>query len=188
MRHPSETELALYAGRELGWFTRLRVGRHISGCASCRREAEAFREVRTDLAMSVSEMPSDVNWGRLATEMRANIHVGVAAGECLGPADVNPWLFARRAAATVLPVALLLLAGWWLQPDRPQTSELTAEEGVVLRATSEGIELREGGQLLSLQNRDSRDVTYTVSMQGAIRARFVDSETGQVTINHVYVQ
>ena len=188
MRHPNETDLALYAGGELGWFERRRVARHLSECVLCRREAEAFGAARSELAASAAEIPAEVNWGRLAAEMRANIHVGLAAGECVGSAEVETWPFFRRAAATVVPVALLLLAGWWLQSDRPHPAEMAAEEGVVLRATSEGIELREGGRLLSLQNHDSQDVTYTVSMQGAIRARYVDSETGQVTINHVYAQ
>jgi hypothetical protein len=57
-----------------------------------------------------------------------------------------------------------------------------------LEATPQGIELRQGDRAFSVQHPDARDVTYSVSVEGALRARYIDSETEQVTIAHVYAQ
>jgi len=60
----------------------------------------------------------------------------------------------------------------------------------VLESTGGGIQVREGGQVLSILNGrgKDKDVIRTVSAQGEMRARYVDSRTGLVTINNVYVQ
>ncbi len=188
MRHPGETDLALYAGGELGLIGRWRLRRHVRNCASCQREVDVFARIRAELATSVDEMPAAVNWGNLAGEMRGNIHVGLAAGECVGPIGESGWPGLRHATAAALAVVLVLTAGWWLQMDRPRPSEQAVDQGIVLSATADGIELRDGGRLLSLQHPDARNVTYTVNAQGGIRARYVDRETGQVTVNHVYAE
>lgn len=188
MTHPSETSLALFAGGEAAPLARWKIRRHLSRCLRCRKELEGFRIVRESLRESADEMPAEVNWNRLALEIRGNIRVGLAAGECVGPSEAEPSHWGWRTAATLVPVVLLLLVGWWLQPSRPRLAEAPQPEGIVLEATSGGIELRDGSRVLSLQHPDASEVMYTVSVQGAIRARYVDSETGQVTINHVYAQ
>ena len=81
MKHPDEATLALHAGGDLGLIARWRTNRHLSRCERCREEVAAFqglREVLPDLA----EMP-EVPWNRLAAEMKANIRLGLAAGECV---------------------------------------------------------------------------------------------------------
>jgi hypothetical protein len=183
MMHPDAAALALYAGAELEWLRRLRVAGHLRRCAACRREVERFREARTALRSLAGEEPAGLDWERLAAEMRANIHVGLAAGECVGPEPVS-----RRArwrmAATAVPVAALLLASWLLQ--RPRLETGPPADAVVLEAASDGIALRQGEAVLKLQHPAGGDVTYTVNAQGVLRARFVDSETGYVTVNLVY--
>lgn len=188
MKHPSETNLALLAGGELSLWTRWKLRRHLARCEQCRDEARRFRELRQQLVWSADEMPAEVNWSRLAPEMKANIHVGLAAGQCVGTAEGPPGRLIWRTAFTVVPVALVLLIGWWLQPSRPRLAAVPPAEGIVLEATGEGIELREQGRVLSLQHPAAGDVTYIVNAQGTLRARYVDSETGQVTINNVYAQ
>jgi hypothetical protein len=133
-------------------------------------------------------MPAEVNWNRLAAEMRGNIRVGLAAGECVGPAEPEQTRLGWRIAATLAPITLVVLIGWWLQPSRPSLTALPEAEGIVLGATAGAIELRQGNRVLSLQHPVVGDVTYTVNVQGTLRARYVDSETGQVTINHVYAE
>ncbi len=188
MTHPGESVLALYAGGELDLLRRWSVGRHVARCARCRAEVTAFELARQGMADSAGEMPSEVNWNRLAAEMKANIHVGLAAGECVGPVGVPPARFAWRAAATLVPVTLVLLVGWWLLPSRPAGPGAAEPEGIVLEATADGIELREHGNVFALQHPAGGDVTYTVNAQGSLRSRYVDSETMQVTINNVYAQ
>jgi hypothetical protein len=82
---------------------------------------------------------------------------------------------------------MLVCAGLWLQRSSPAPDAGPAE-GVVLQATAGGIERKEGGQVLTLMNRRSDDIIQQVGAQGSLRARFVDSETGYVTINNVYAQ
>src|ERR1035438_5103753 len=81
MKHPNQAALALYAGGDLGFFARWRVERHLAKCEPCGEEVasfEATREIVTDL----SEIP-DIHWNGLAAEMKANIRLGLAAGECV---------------------------------------------------------------------------------------------------------
>ena len=81
MSHPDISELALLAGNDLGWWSRRRLQKHVENCARCRDEVSVFTESRR-LVRDASAMPTDLNWGRLAMEMKANIRLGLAAG-CL---------------------------------------------------------------------------------------------------------
>lgn len=189
MRHPSPSTLALYAGRDLGWWAGRRMERHLAGCRQCRDEIESFSTVRDGL-VDLNELPA-LPWHRMAAEMKANIRLGLAAGECVRDGHAAPfaWLSGARAMTALAGVALLLVAGLFLQRPAPPTPPVMANQGTVLRATATGIELKQDGQTLSLQHvRAGADVTYTAGAQGSMRARYVDSDTGNVTINNVYVQ
>ncbi len=58
--------------------------------------------------------------------MKANIRVGLAAGECVGPVGTRSarrrWQRAVILAPLVVPVVALLLIGVWLGMPRPQRS------------------------------------------------------------------
>jgi hypothetical protein len=84
-------------------------------------------------------------------------------------------------------VAALLAMGVVL--DRPAPT-VARETGVVVQATADGVQVREGGQSMGLMHSGtSRDaVTYQVGAQGSVEARYVDSETGYVTVNKVDVE
>jgi hypothetical protein len=87
MKHPDALEIALYAGDDLGFWERLRIRRHVANCAECGREAQAIAEARSHLRQSAPELPSDLNWNRLADEMTGNIRVGLAAGQAIARFD-----------------------------------------------------------------------------------------------------
>jgi anti-sigma factor RsiW len=185
MRHPHEEDLALYASGDLGYFHRRGVESHLGACPRCRQEVEEFRRLRRDLS-SLEEIP-EVPWARLAAEMKANIHVGLEAGACV-PDDVSVWLPAGRTWFAYAGLLALLWLAFWIERPGPGNPPGSDNDGVVLAATGNGIELKQAGSSLSLMHGRARDVTLTVSTQGAMRARYVDSDTGQVTINNVYVQ
>jgi hypothetical protein len=138
-----------------------------------------------------AEWPSRINWHRLAGEMTANIHVGLEAGECVGPLREPAPRVAWRAAAVTAGLSFMVLAAWWLNPvPKPQTQALRASPRVEIRTTASGIELNENGAALTILHRTGRDNVKPLiwSSPGTLRARFVDAETGQVTINHVYAE
>jgi hypothetical protein len=188
MNHPSDATLALYAGDDLGWIARRRTGRHLARCEGCRSEVGAYKDLRGELP-DLNDIPG-IPWNRMATEMRANIRLGLAAGECVrdGKTEVagRRSLFGIRALVSYASIAALVAASLLLE--RPAPKLWTPADGVVLAQTANGIELKEGGQAMSLLHSRAEDVTYSAGAQGTMRARYVDSETGYVTINNVYAQ
>ena len=192
MKHPSQSTLALYAGKDLGWFAARRAERHVARCRECRQAVEAFAGLHDDLVGFV-EVPA-LSWSRLAAEMKANIRLGLAAGECVRgeqtAASFSPFgiLSSARTLTACASVMALVAAGLLLQRSTPPLQTASAGEGAVLRTTPNGIELNQGGQTLSLLHVRSGDVTYSAGAQGSMRAGYVDSDTGNVTINNLYVQ
>jgi hypothetical protein len=191
MKHPGEARLALYAGQDLGLFARWRTQRHLAGCARCREEVAAFSALRQGMG-DLADLPG-ISWNRLAAEMKANIHVGLAAGECVRDSRaVSQYDFSGlRAALVCASVAVLLLAGLLLERPAP-VSTVESQPGISLQATGNGVELRNGDQAFVLKNvavkpGSGAEVIYSAGAQGSIGARFVD-RSGYVTINTVYVQ
>jgi hypothetical protein len=187
MKHPNEATLALHAGGDLGMFARWRMERHLSNCERCRDEVAAFealREVVTDLA----ETP-ELHWNRLAAEMKANIRLGLAAGECVRGPELalrdTPFFTRTRAAVALASVAALLVTGLILEHPVP----LRAADPLVLQHTANGVQAVQGGGAFRMINAErARNVTFTVNAQGSMRARYVDPDTGYVTINSVYAE
>ena len=62
------------------------------------------------------------------------------------------------------------------------------DAGPVAEASPTGIELRENGGAVRISQGDLRPVNVSVSAQGSASARYVDADTGQMTISGVYVQ
>jgi hypothetical protein len=146
----------------------------------------------------------ELPWNRLAAEMKANIRLGLAAGECVRMTDVplRRSLFSgARAAVALAIVAALMVTGLLLEHPIPRRNFAQGMpysapgipyslplDGVVVQSTGYGIEVGEGKQLLELRHLGAESVTYSVNAQGSIRARVVDPKTGYVTINNVYVE
>ena len=188
MKHPNQATLALHAGGDLGGFAGWRARRHLARCAECREEVARFAECRR--ALPSIEDSAEVHWNRLAAEMKANIRLGLAAGECVRdeePARIaNIWSTARMGLA-LASAAVLLAAGLMLERPAPSVAR---ETGVVVQAVAGGVQVREGGQSMGLMHSGtSRDaVTYQAGAQGSVEARYVDAETGYVTVNTVNVE
>lgn len=187
MRHPNQATLALHAGGDLGAFARWRTARHLSHCEECREEIAAYERMRSILP-DLAEAP-EISWNRLAAEMKANIRLGLAAGECVRPAaPVNERgvITGFRAAVALASIAALIATGISLERPAPVVNETP---GIIAEATpgGAGIQMREGRQALLLLHPDARSVTYTAGAQGSMEARYVDRETGYITVNTVDV-
>jgi hypothetical protein len=201
--HVQETELALFASGDLSLWRTATVRLHTTGCVACRARVEAYRLDRERLKQEAAEMPPGVDWDRLAAEMTANIRVGLEAGECVAPRRKKRIAWGWQAAAAAAGITLLVGAALWLNFPMSDKAALgkamgqlihgapsgyREETGPVVEASSTGIELRENGSALKISQGALRPVAVSVSAQGSASARYVDADTGQVTITSVYVQ
>ena len=207
-RHVMETDLALYAAGDLpfwrGALVHLRVRLHLRRCDDCRGLVEALRADREELRGSADDMPAGLDWDQLAAEMTANIRVGLAAGECVTPRERKVPAISWRPAAIAVGVVVLLGGAWWLNVPRTDTETIgralrsmatgerstspQEERDPVVGASSSGVELLENGGRLGIGQSGLQPVMYSVSTQGSASTRWVDQDTGQVTITAVYVQ
>jgi hypothetical protein len=187
MKHPSEATLALHAGGDLGWVARWRVERHLAQCDECRQELTAFEGVRA-IAADLAEIP-EVPWNRLAAEMRANIRLGLAAGECVKSADAplrdTPLFTGARAVVAMGSIAALLVTGLVLQRPPKLVPTVYAEDRATVQATADGIEMGDGTHAFRLKSGGAKRVLFMAGAEGSMRARSVDPDTGYVTIRQV---
>lgn len=179
MKHPSEIQLALWAGHDLGVWSRWRVGAHVAHCAVCSAEVQAHQSGSAQLRELASVMPEHINWTRLAPEMTGNIRVGLAAGECIagfqkGPRALTHKLLQRRlgwhAAAVLGCATVVVITALWLSLPKSEFERMAGslqrirvdrlgkvvrapallQDGIVLEASPFSIAIRENGGTMSL--------------------------------------
>jgi hypothetical protein len=187
MNHPAANDLALLAGGDAGPFRRFFLDRHARGCADCQGKIAEFQHQREEISIFHDELElPDLNWNSLAAEMRANIRLGLEAGACVRSAHLsNGWN--PRLTLAFASLLLLVASSFFLRDGRPHPAVVEAA-GPVLQSSGSGIEFRTGHHSLTLLNRRGVAADQTVSAQGRIGARYIDGETGAVTINNVYLQ
>jgi hypothetical protein len=147
-----------------------------------------FNEMR-QLLPELAELP-EISWNRMAAEIKANVRLGLEAGECVRgqemplrrQASMSGW----RAAVAFASVIVLVAGCMVLENGTPMVAH-AAERSV--ESTRYGIEVQTGEQrMLGLMNGGAQRVIYTLDAQGSMGARYIDPETGSVTINTVYAQ
>lgn len=209
MKHPSTAKLALYAGGDLAWIAALRVRFHLSRCGRCRQQVRAFAELRGQIASAARELPPEIDWNRLAAEMRANIRLGLTAGAIANhalaheavaepemaeqPAVASPlrWSLAAAwlpGAAVVASLTLVVALVWLLSHPPVSFAPDMAGNGhaTVVTALGTGLEVRMEGAALTLLAPPSGHGALAVDLGAGARAEYVDAETGQMTIHQVY--
>jgi len=208
MKHPNEFQLALFAGGDLGLWDRWQVRRHVSRCSHCDKEVTALRTASKQVREALPDLPKDINWNRLAEEMTGNIRVGLAAGEAIARFDrpvvrVRPARLGLNAALVLACATIVFVTAFWTSLPREQAQHLSsalgkiftgqtgrhpavAQDDVMLEASSSSIEVKENGRTMMLTHPRSDGGTVSISMKGSAGVRYVDADTGQVTINKVY--
>lgn len=187
MTHPGEQELSLYASGDLNVLAMWRVGLHVRSCAQCAGEVANTEAVMSELRAHSAQLPAGLHWDRLAAEMTANIHVGLEAGECIGPIRATrPERIGWRPVVVMAGLSALLMGAWWLNPPRTVREAAIRNSPVEVRTSPDGIEVKENGSAMILMHTRGQQRPIIVSTPGSLRARFVDQDTGQVTINNVY--
>jgi len=199
--HPRLETLALYVTGDLPWRLRWRTGVHLKYCAGCEQQVLLFRSARMEFkheaeTQTLTAFEAIVDWTRLEREMLGNIAVGLAAARCIEKVGRTRALFSKGAFATAL--LALFIAGWATHIPKEQTAHLTSSlrslfgleraqaTGTVLQTTQDGIAVRAQGATLTIMH--PRSAVVSVSGASAVEARYVDEETGQVTITNVYGQ
>ncbi len=148
--HPSESDLTLYSSGDLGVLDRIWVRWHVRSCARCDNEVNSMNSLVAALRSQSDYLPAGVQWDRLAAEMTANIHLGLEAGECVGPARVRrPERIGWRAAMVMAAMTVVLFCAWLLNP--PRGRELALQRSPIeIRTAPGGIEVKENGSALTL--------------------------------------
>lgn len=183
MNHPSHADLALLASGDLGFARKALVNHHVRNCADCGAEVEEYATLRAGAAEA---MPPGIDWDSLASEMYANIRLGLEAGECVRVAAELPRpVWNPRLTVALASLAALISCGIFFARQQHRT-ELHSPETAVLSSTADGVEVRAGSNSLELLNRKASIADQTVGAEGQLGVRYVD-ETG-VTINNVYLQ
>lgn len=206
--HAAESDLALLAGQDLSFRKRLRVASHVRQCAQCRKIAAEFSSAREQMGESGHDLPAGLNWNDLAREMTGNIRVGLEAGECIEhvPHPSRHRILNWNLAAALASVTLLGLCALWLRLPEAQADHLRAAltsmvlgksaphapvellpNVAVLEASPSGPAVQENGSSMKLLvPRSSEAVSVSVNLQDSVSARYVDADSGQVTISKVY--
>ncbi|MGI8961452.1 MAG: hypothetical protein ACR2IV_17165 [Bryobacteraceae bacterium] len=198
--HPNLQTLALYSKRDVAWGRRLQIRRHIGRCADCEEQVLRFQSARDELkreanSQTLTGFEAITDWTRLEREMLGNIAVGVAAARCIEKVGRGRILSSRGVWVTV-GLAILFVAGWLTNVPSEQRNHLAASirrsigieipqiAGSVVRTTPEGIAVRAQGATLTILHPPSA----VISLAGgsSLGARFVDEETGEITITNVY--
>lgn len=181
-RHPSEADLALFAGGELGPLARWRIEGHLHDCGECRRTVGEFFEMRSRV-MDLAELPQ-LDWPALASSIYRQVEMSRAAAE--HPARAAS-LELRPAWASALALASMLVLGGYVTY---RYGAPPAASAVFLNASAGSVELRVGNQqVLTLNNGGQKEeqVNWRVSAD-AVSARYLDADTGNITVNNVYTQ
>lgn len=163
---------------------RVLLDRHLRNCEDCQEKVSEFRGLREQLADN--EMPA-LDWDTLAREMQANIRVGLEAGACVRePVLSGSW----RPRLMVAFASLLLVVGgtFFLTNPGPHQTKAPETAATVLQATGSGIELRNGTGSFTMLDSQGKRADQTVSAQGVAQARYINNDTGSVTITNVYLQ
>lgn len=201
LSHPAVEILALHLRGELALISRLRCKWHLSSCPECRAVLQGLRSsfdyLRSEAASEA--MPgysATSNWTRLEREMAGNIVVGVAAARCIDKVGKKRRWIPTVAVATGL--SAVFAVAWQTHIPPEQTNRILAAfsqyihgsrarpSSSVVQTTPTGIAVRSQGVTLTILH--PRTALVSVSGASAVEARFIDEDSGQVTITNVYGQ
>jgi hypothetical protein len=200
--HPGISILALFSSSDLPWRDMWRLRRHVNRCEECEQRVAEFRASKLELkrearSQTLTAFEAIADWSVLEREMLGNIAVGVAAARCIDKVRRGRSFLIKGAVCAA--IATLFVAGWVTHIPKEQTLHLAESlrqmvglerrpqfSGAQLKTTPDGIAVRVQGATLTIMHPPSAVVS--LSGLSSVSARYVDEETGQVTITKVYAQ
>lgn len=123
----------------------------------------------------------------MAAEMRANIRLGLSAGECVRAADHKPvFRLGWRPAVAVASILALAITGILVEHPRSRVERASSGSGqdATLQTAADGI----GSQSLRLMYGGARDVQLSASASGSVEAHYTDPKTSYMTVSEVDAQ
>ena len=192
---------ALYTGGDLPWTVRLKMKKHLRRCEECAHQVESFRAATAELRREaetniLTGFEAIADWSRLEREMTGNIAVGVAAARCVDKVRRRGPFWLRASFA--LGLGALFAAGWVTHIPAEESGRLLASlrhwagmetiasGETILRSSPDSVLVRTQGTTLKMIH--PRSAVTSIAGSSAVEARYVDEETGQVTITGVYGQ
>ena len=141
--HPRETDLALFAGGELGPLSRWRIEKHLQSCEPCRTAVADFFHLQGDLG-ELSELPSPVDWEGMSLRIRKAVAGETESGPAPGGFFPKPLAWQLGLATAAVFCGFIVVQQFPLQ---------VAEETVITAANEQNAvssEARrpEGGEAL----------------------------------------
>ena len=112
LHHPTEADLALFAGGEAGPLARWRIERHLDRCGSCRDVVADFFHLQSDMG-ELAEVPQ-LDWNALARQIKAAAAQAESPAVATSPAEADAaesW-FGRPAAWGVGLASATAIAGF----------------------------------------------------------------------------
>ncbi len=199
--HPHPSELALFSGDDLPRIASWQISRHLKHCSDCEHQVVLLRSAKRELnreakGETLTAFEAIADWARLEREMLGNISVGLDAARCIENVGRRRTLFLRAGLAAAF--VSLFAIGWMTHIPREQTEHMVSSlgrvftvnrpqaAGPVLRTTPDGITVRAQGSALTILHPPS--AVIGMSGASAVSARYLDDDTGQVTITKVYAQ
>jgi hypothetical protein len=199
--HPHIEILSLYSAGDLPLLLWLRTGHHIERCAICEQQMLAFRSAKAELkreagAQILTSFEAIADWHALESDMLGNIRVGVAASRCIEKVGRTRKFVMRLA--WVAGMAALFVGGWLTRIPSEDNQRILAalrravgleqpqSIGTTVRSTPDGILVRSQGATLTIFHPQS--AVISMSSPTSMTARYVDDDSGQVTITNVYGQ
>jgi hypothetical protein len=111
IRHPRETDLALFAGGELGPLSRWRIERHLQACGECQEAVAGFFHLQSELS-GLADLPL-LDWNALANSIEARVRVEVPREEPASPRWLHrPSVWQVGLASATLLCAIAIVRQW----------------------------------------------------------------------------
>jgi len=191
----------LYSAGDLPFLLRQRTKRHVGKCAACEQQVLSLQSAKAELRREahgevLTGFEAIADWQSLESDMVGNIRVGVAASRCIENVGRRRRIGSRLAWAAGM---VALFAAGWMSRIPPEDNarilmalrravglEQPVFNGTVVRSTPEGITVRAQGSTLTLLHPQSAVVS--MSSPASVTARYIDDDSGQVTITNVYGQ
>jgi hypothetical protein len=137
----------------------------------------SYESLRVEAAV-LAELPADLNWNRLASEMKANIRLGLAAGECVAGYSVGPKrprFSTMQTAVAYAGLIALVVAGVWMQrpAPHPQQAALVSEGQSELRALAARF-AGDDDVTIDLTGSDADDADRLIAFEGSYSEALVE--------------